>query len=187
MRPVDRELPRPERTEAFDHDASAPRDRPGRCRDTSAARRAAGTARRRARSRLPWRPPAWRTRPCANSSGKRSSRAPASASTRAASLTSTSITARSPSSFRPVEVSALRSHDQHFGFVDDPRRPARLDRPLAVVQQRLVAVRQHGQAEGGARLHQICSRCRRNASCALILPITRSRFISSTVPAATQT
>ena len=34
-----------------------------------------------------------------------------SASTRAASLTSTSITARSPSSFRPVEVSALRSHD----------------------------------------------------------------------------
>ena len=53
MRPVDRELPRPERTEAFDHDASAPRDRPDRCRDTSAARRAAGTAHRRARSRLP--------------------------------------------------------------------------------------------------------------------------------------
>ena len=55
MRPVDRELPRSERAEAFDHDASAPRDRPDRCRDTSAARRAAGTAPRRARSRLPWR------------------------------------------------------------------------------------------------------------------------------------
>ena len=132
-------------------------------------------------------PPAWRTRPCANSSGNRSSRAPAKASTRAASLTSTSITARSPSSFKPVEGSALRSHDSTSASSTTPLRPARLDRPLAVVQQRPVAVRQHGQAEGGALLHHTCSRCRRNASCALILPSTRSRFISSTVPAATQT
>ena len=75
----------------------------------------------------------------------------------------------------------------HFGFIDDPPRPALLNGTLAVVQERLEPVCQHGQAEGGALLHHTPSRCRLNASCALILPSTRSRFIASTVPAATQT
>src|SRR5215831_5687009 len=35
--------------------------------------------------------------------------------------------------------------------------PALLDRPLAICQQRLEAILQHGQAEGGARLHQFGS------------------------------
>ena len=187
MRPVDCKLPRPERTEAFDHDASVPRDRPDHCRDTSAARRAAGTARQRARSRLPSRPPAWRTRPCANSSGNCSSSAPAKRVDESR-LVHVDVDHREVA----VELQARREQraavpGQYFGFVDAPLRPAFFDRPLTVVQKRLVAVRQHGQAEGGALLHQICSRCRRNASWALIFPITRSRFISSTVPAATQT
>jgi hypothetical protein len=130
-------------------------------------------------------PPEWRTMPRANSSGNPSSTALASALTKPASVTSTSNTARSPSSFMPVESSALRSHDltsassgHSFG---QPRSIA------FYVQQRPETVPQHGQAKGGALLHQTRSRCRLNASCALILPSTRSRFISSTVPAATQT
>jgi hypothetical protein len=39
-------------------------------------------------------------------------RAPAKAATRLASATSASITVRSPSSFKPVEASALRSHER---------------------------------------------------------------------------
>ena len=42
---------------------------------------------------------------------------------------------------------------QHFGFIDAPLRPALLDRPLTVVEQRLKTIGQHGQAEGGALLH----------------------------------
>ena len=187
MRPVDRELPASRASQSTQRDASAPRDRPGRCRDTSAARRAAQRAHRRARSRLPWRRrrgAPGRARTARESFGRM--RSP-SASTKSASLTSTSITARSPSIFRPVEVSALRSHDNTSVssgiFIG---QPGSMDR-LQSFRSGQKAIPQHGQAEGGAGLHQTRSRCRLKASCALILPSTRSRFISSTVPAATQT
>src|SRR5262249_8891144 len=52
----------------------------------------------------------------------------------------------------------------HLGFVDDLLRPAALDRPLAVVQQRLEAICQHGQAELRALLHQTRSRGRQRAA-----------------------
>ena len=186
MRPVDRELPGPERAEAFDHDASAPRDRPDRCRDTSAARRAAGTARRRARSRLPSarrrgapgrartaRGSSCRVRPPRRRPGPpRSRRRRSPRGRRRASGPSRAARCGPTTALRPRRGAASASLSRS---------------PLAVVQERPVTVPQHGQAEGGARLHQTRSRCRLNASCALILPSTRSRFISSTVPAATQT
>ena len=186
MRPVDCKLPRPERTEAFDH-----------------------VLRHRGIVRITAAIPAPRGEPPERLVNARNPRflGPAGVAHEAAgeelgeALVERARQGVDETSVFHVDVDhreiAVKFHARrgqraavprpHFGFIDDPRRPARLDRPLAVVQQRLETIRQHGQAEGGARLHQICSRCRRNASCALILLITRSRFISSTVPAATQT
>src|SRR5262249_49248136 len=59
-----------------------------------------------------------------------------------------------------VELQACRGERaavprQHLGLIDSVLWPSLLDRPLAVVEQRLEAVPQHSQAIGGARLHQI--------------------------------
>ena len=111
MRPVDRELPRPERAEAFDQmlrhrrivrvaaAIPAPRGEPPErlldARDPGFLG-AAGVAHQAVREQL--------GEALVEGARQRLDES-------RVSLTSTSITARSPSIFRPVEVSALRSHD----------------------------------------------------------------------------